>query len=320
MSSHRPAFPPVLVLVLGILGISTASIFIRYAQQDAPSLVIAAWRLILASLILTPLALSRRRAELAALSRVEVGLAALSGFFLAIHFATWISSLAYTSVASSVVLVNTMPLWVALMTPLLLRETVSRPVWWGMLLALAGGVLVAVSDTCAWTGSGLACPSLAEFTRGRAFWGDILALIGAIAAAVYLIIGRRVRARVSLLSYVFIVYSISAVFLVIFMLAAGYSPFGYSPMTYVWCLLLALIPQLIGHSSYNWALAYLSAAYVSIALLGEPIGSSILAYVLLEEMPTLPKLTGAALILVGIYLASRSEAGGQPAQVERSTA
>ncbi len=311
MPSQRPALPPVLVLAFGILAVSTASIFIRYAQQEAPSLVIAAWRLALASLILTPLALSQRRVELASLSRAELGLAALSGFFLAIHFATWISSLAYTSVASSVVLVNTMPLWVALMTPLALRESVSRPVWMGMALALAGSVLVAVSDTCNWSAGGLACPSLAEFTRGRAFWGDALALIGALAAAVYLIIGRRVRARVSLLSYVFVVYGIAAIFLVLFMLAAGYSPLGYSPMTYLWFLLLALVPQLIGHSSYNWALAYLSAAYVSIALLGEPVGSSILAYILLEETPTLPKFIGAALTLAGIYLASRRGASNR---------
>jgi drug/metabolite transporter (DMT)-like permease len=307
MQTRRPAFPPLLVLAFGILAVSTASIFIRYAQQDAPSLVIAAWRMTLAALILTPLALTRRRSELGSLSRAELGLAALSGFFLAIHFATWISSLAYTTVASAVVLVDTTPLWVALMTPLLLRESVSRPVWAGMGLALVGGVLVALSDTCTWGASGLACPSLSEMTRGSAFWGDILALAGALAAAIYLIIGRRVRARVSLLTYVFVVYGIAAIALIAFMLGAGQSPVGYPPTTYVWFLLLALFPQLIGHSSYNWALGYLSAAYVSIALLGEPLGSIILAYFLLEEIPTLPKLTGGVLILLGIFLASRSQ-------------
>ncbi len=306
MHNRRPAVPPFLALSFGILATSTASIFIRYAQSSAPSLVIAACRLLIAALILSPLAVTRQRAELKTLARPDLWLALLSGFFLALHFATWISSLEYTSVASSVVLVSTAPLWVALLAPVAIKEPLSRPVFIGMLLALVGGVIVSLSDACAWQSGRLACPPLAEFVRGRAFLGDLLALAGAFMAAGYLLIGRSLRSRVSMMSYVFVVYGMAALVLAVIMLAAGQSPFGYPPLTYLWFLLLALVPQLLGHSTYNWALGYLSAAYVSIALLGEPVGSTVLAYFLLNETPTVLKIFGAILILVGIYVASRS--------------
>ncbi len=314
----RPPVPPVLVLALGILAVSAASIFIRYAQIEAHSLVIAAWRLSLATLVLAPFALTRRRQELAALKRSDLGLALLSGVFLAVHFATWISSLAYTSVASSVVLVSTAPLWVALLSPITLKEPLVRPVMLGMLLALVGGTVVSVSDTCTWSGAGFACPPLSEFVHGRAFWGDLLALVGAWTVAGYLIIGRRLRAHVSLLSYVFVVYGMAALVLVAVVLIAGLPLFGFSPLTYLMLVGLALLPQLLGHTSYNWALAYLSAAYVSVTVLGEPVGSSILAYFLLAETPTPLKLAGAALILVGIYIASRNPAPPQTEEIRKN--
>lgn len=307
MQTSRPPVSPVIMMAIAILAASTAALFIRYAQAHAPSLVIATLRLTIAALILAPIALTRRRDELAGLTRSELLLALLSGFFLAVHFATWISSLEYTTVASSVVLVSTVPLWVALLAPFTIREPLTRPVLVGMVLALVGGVVVGLSDSCTWDGSAVVCPSLDEFLRGQAFLGDLLALVGAILAAGYLIIGRRLRARVSALSYVFVVYSMAAFVLLVIMFAAGQTPFGYPASSYLWILLLALLPQLIGHSTYNWALGYLSAAFVSIALLGEPIGSIILAYIFLDETPTLWKVFGAILILAGIYIASRSE-------------
>jgi len=291
--------------ILGaILAVSTASIFIRLAQREAPSLVIAAFRLTFASLILAPIALTRHRAELRRLTRRELLLALLSGVFLALHFATWITSLEYTTVASSVVLVSTSPLWVALLAPLVLRERLTRPVLIGMLLALTGGVVIALSDACVWQ-NGLSCPSLAEFVQGGAFFGNFLALAGAWMVAGYLLIGRRLRAKMSLVPYIFVVYSIAAIALIVIMFAAGETPLGYPPMTYVWMLLLALVPQLIGHSTYNWALRYMPAALVAVTTLGEPIGSTILAYFLLREAPTWIKLGGAVMILVGIWLACR---------------
>jgi len=308
-SQHRQApIAPLIVIAMGILAVSTASIFIRYAQEYAPSLVIAAWRLSLATLVLSPFALTRRRPEIRSLNRGELGLAALSGIFLALHFATWITSLEYTTVASSVVLVSTIPLWVALFSPFFLKEPLSRIIWIGMALAMLGGVIVGISDTCSLQGARLTCPSLSEFVKGKAFLGDLLALAGAIAGAAYLIIGRRLRGKFSLLTYIFLVYGMAAIGLIIIMFGFGHSPTSYPPITYLWFLCLALIPQLLGHSSFNWALRYLSAAYVSITLLGEPIGSTILAYFLLGEIPSTMKIIGAILILTGIYVASKNQA------------
>lgn len=305
-SASTSSIRPVAGLTLGILAVSTASIFIRFAQAAAPSLVIAAYRLTLASLLLLPVAWIRHRAELRSLRGQDLVLALLSGIFLAFHFATWITSLQYTTVASSVVLVTTTPLWVALISPFTLKEPLARLVRYGMGLALAGSIVVGLSDTCAWSAAGLACSSITSLLRGGAFLGDFLALVGAIMAAAYILIGRRLRAGISLIPYITIVYGMAAATLLVLTLTASEPLLGYPPVTYLWFLLLAVIPQLLGHSTFNWALRYVSAAYVSITLLGEPIGSTILAYFILKETPTALKIFGAILILVGIYLASRS--------------
>jgi len=311
-SSKRPPIPPVLAIIFGILAVSTASIFIRFAQEEVPSLVIAAWRLTIASLILVPIAATRHKKELLGINRKGFVLALLSGFFLALHFATWITSLRYTSVASSVVLVSTIPLWVALLSPITIKEPIGKTVFIGLIFTLLGVFIIAISDTCTITMGRISCPNISEFMQGKAFLGDILAICGAMAGAGYLLIGRKLRANMSLVSYISLVYGMAAVVLIIFMFGAGLKPFGYSPQSYVWLILLAIIPQLIGHSTFNWALGYLSAAFVSITLLGEPIGSTILAYVVLQEKPGLIKLIGGGLILVGIYIASRSETNTPP--------
>lgn len=301
----QPPIPPYLVIGFGILAMSTASIFIRYAQAEAPSLVIATARLLIASLVLLPLAVTRQRPELAALSRKDLLLGLLSGFFLALHFATWITSLEYTTVASSVVLVSTSPLWVALLSPLTIKEPLTRKIVIGLLIAMLGTVIIGGSDICSTTEQGFSCLPLSELVTGRAFWGDLLSLTGAWMAAGYLLIGRSLRAKLSLVSYIFVVYGMAALVLIVLMLASGLSLGGYSPQTYLWFLLLGLVPQLLGHSTVNWALGYLSAAFVSLTLLGEPIGSAILAYILLNEIPTPIKLFGAILILGGIIVASQ---------------
>jgi len=190
-------------------------------------------------------------------------------------------------------------------------------------LTFIGGVIVGISDSCsleltlvqiqrAMTGqaageSFLRCPPFKEFITGEAFIGDALALAGALAAAGYLLIGRQLREKISLVPYVFLVYGMAAVVLVILMFAKGESPIGHTPRAYLWILLLALVPQLLGHSTFNWALRYLSAAYVSITLLGEPIGSAILAYFFLGEVPSGLMVFGAILILLGIFVSSRGE-------------
>ena len=293
-------------LFAAILAVSTASIFIRFAQANAPSLVIAALRLTLATLLLSPLALTNHRDELKRLTRSDVILAIISGIFLAAHFATWISSLEYTTVASSVVFVATGPLWVALLSPLLLHERLARAAIVGLVVAALGGTTIGLSDACGWDG-GLRCPELSQILQGRAMWGNFLALIGAWTVSGYLIIGRKLRAGMSLIPYIFLVYGVGAVALNITLLVSGHSPFGYPAQAYGWILLLAVFPQLIGHSTFNWALRYLPAAFVAVTTLGEPIGSAILAFFLLKETPTLAVIIGGALILFGIYLASRSE-------------
>jgi drug/metabolite transporter (DMT)-like permease len=311
-SPKRSPVSPAIAILFGIMAVSTASIFIRFAQKEASSLVIAAWRLTVASLILIPVAASTHKRELTSLKRNELLLALLSGVFLALHFATWITSLQYTTVASSVVLVSTIPLWVALLSPFTIKEPIKQAVRIGLVLTLLGVVVVGISDSCSSSAGRLTCPSLSNFMHGRAFLGDLLAVCGAIAGAAYLLIGRKLRTKMSLVSYISLVYGMAAVVLIIIMFSARENPFGYSPQIYLWLVLLAVIPQLIGHSTFNWALGYLSAAYVSITLLGEPVGSTILAYFFLHEKPSLIKLIGGGLILAGIYIASRSEAKKSP--------
>ena len=287
------------VLLCGIAAVSTASILIRYAQADGvPSLVIAAYRLTLATLMLTPIVLRRHRPTLRQLAHRDWLWALLSGLFLALHFATWISSLDYTTITSSVVLVSTGPIWVALASWLIFRERLTRPIVLGLLIAVAGGILVGLSDSA---GLGLS---------GLQVWGDFLALAGAWFVAGYLLIGRQLRDRMPLLVYIYIVYGTAAVWLSVLAALAGAS-FTHQPngelfplSAWACLLLLALLPQLVGHSSYNYALRFLPPTYVAIVPLAEPIGSSLLAFVLLAEAPPPLTLLGAIVILIGIGCAS----------------
>ncbi len=305
MENHTssPRFPPKFIVIFGILAVSTASIFIRFAQDEAGSIVIAAYRLGIATIILSPITFFRHRQELKTLSKNDLTLGLLSGLFLAIHFATWITSLEYTSVTSSVVLVTTTPLWVAILSPKILKESISKKVYFGLFVAIAGTVVIAMSDVCKFTNN-LTCPPIEEFFEGRAFWGDLLAVIGAWAAAGYVLIGRKIRTNLSLIPYIFIVYGMAAIILIGLMFGSGQKPVGFSPIIYIWLVLLAIIPQLLGHSTFNWALGYLPATFVAVSLLGEPIGSTILAYIFLKEIPALFKLFGAILLLGGILIVS----------------
>lgn len=311
--AHR--FLP-LVLGIAIVAVSTASILIRLAQQHAPSITIAALRLSIATVVLAPWALTRHRAELLALGRRDLLLAALSGLFLALHFGTWITSLEYTTVTSSVVLVSTGPIWVALLSPLFLREHLTAGSLAGLALAVLGGIVIAADGACAWEG-GLRCEQIGQIATASGSWGNFLALAGAWAVTGYLILGRRLRATLSLIPYVFTVYGFAAIGLLAAALAMHKLVFAVPAITYLWIVLLAVVPQLIGHSTYNWALAYLPAAVVAVTTLGEPIGSAVLAFFILHELPGAFVLTGAILILIGIYLAARGTrpAARSPAQI-----
>jgi drug/metabolite transporter (DMT)-like permease len=282
-----------LSLSVGILAASFASIFIRLAQAAGmPSLVIAAWRLIFASVILMPYAWFMRRDEISRLSRTEWGLLAVAGLCLGLHFATWITSLAYTSVASAVVLVSMGPVFVGLGSWLFLNERPGRKTMAGIALTVVGSIII----------------GLADFGHGEdALLGDLLALAGAVFVAAYLMIGRKVRGSRSLTTYVALVYGFAMLCLVGMVLLSRQSLLGYSAQAYGWALALGLGPQLIGHSALNWALGYLSATFVSIVTLAEPIGSGILAFFILGEAITMLTAVGAALVLAGIYIASRVE-------------
>ena len=275
-----------LVLALGVVSVSFAAIFIRLA--DAPVLVIAAYRLMLASLVINPIAYAHSRYELLHLIKAGLALPLLSGVLLALHFVLWIASLSYTTVASSVVLVTANPVFVALASHFLFREKLSRQVIVGIAVCLAGAALIGYGD---WT-LGL-----------KALFGDLLALLGAIAVAGYYLIGRRLRQTTGALSYASIVYSSAALVLLLSALALRYPLLGYSSTTYVMLVLLALIPQTVGHLSLNWSLRFVSATLVAIAVLGEPVGATVLALAILHEVPTLTQVLGGILILSGIFVA-----------------
>lgn len=308
MSSGRSRLLLPLALCGAILAVSTASLFIRYAQQEnVPSVVIAAWRLTLATLLLAPATLRDSLAELRHLERKTVWLCLLAGTFLAFHFAAWITSLEYTSVVRSVVLVTTTPIWVALCAPWVLRERASAATLAGMSLALGGGAILTLGSACHWEHetSRWLCSLAGQFRQESALAGDVLALFGAWMAAGYVLIGRKARTQISLLPYLFLVYAIAAILLIGMLLAARQQPWGYPAIAYLWLFLLALVPQLAGHSTLNWALRYLPAAFVAVALLGEPLGSTLLAALFLGEAPRPAEILGGAIILAGIYLASR---------------
>ncbi|MDZ7581507.1 MAG: DMT family transporter [Deltaproteobacteria bacterium] len=281
-----PTVNPYFALLTGVLAVSTGAIFVRLAG-DAPALVIAAYRVGLASAVIVPLAWFKVRAELRSLSRRDLSLGGLAGFFLALHFGTWITSLGLTSVANSVVLVNTHPLWVGLFTPLITGERIKPAVAVGIVISVGGAVVIGSSDFG---------------TGGQALLGDVLAVVGSVCAAVYLLLGRRLRRRLSLLAYICVCYTSAAVILWLLVLALRLPVTGFSGSTYACFLAMALITQLIGHSSYNWALKWFSTGLVAVSLLGEPVGSTVMAYVLFDEGLSVAMVIGGVLILIGIAL------------------
>jgi len=285
-----PRFNPYAVLIIGIIGVSTGSIFARLA--DAPALVTAAYRMGLAALILIPLAAWRAGDELRNLSVHDIKLAMLSGFFLALHFAAWISSLDYTAIANSVVLVNTIPLWVGLFTPLIAKDRIKGSTIISIIVSVVGAAIIGFGDFA---------------TAGRALWGDILAVCGAVCAAIYLLFGRNLRRKLSLLTYVAICYGSAAIILWLVVLFLNLPVTGYSTQTVAAFWAMALVSQLIGHSSYNWSLKWFSTSLVAVSLLGEPIGSTLLAYIIFDEGLTWLKLIGGLFILSAIYIAASGE-------------
>lgn len=277
-----------------MIAISCGSIIIRFTSAaGGPPLAIAAWRMTFATLLLAGPAWFTARDEFRRLTRTDLWLALIAGVFLAAHFATWITSLSLTSVASSVALVSTYPLFAALLSVFFLKERPAPIGWLGLAITMIGSVLIALADT-----SGGSADSLL---------GDALALTGGAMGAGYFLIGRRLRAKLSLLTYITLTYGAAALVLIAIALVANTPLVGYPPSVYALFLLLAIVPQLIGHSAFNWALRYLSATFVTVTIVGEPIGATLLALLLFGEQPTWLKIAAIALILVGIVMTSRSE-------------
>lgn len=275
-----------LVLGIGVTAVSFASVLVRLSP--APSIVIAAGRMAIATLVLSPFFWRRPGPAIRELAGQRRGLVFLAGLLLAAHFALWIESLSRTTVTSSVVLVAMNPIFVALLSPLLLKERISLRTAVAVGLGAAGAAVVAG-------------PRLGS---GMTLSGDLLALGGALCAAGYLIVGRGVRRRLSLLSYVYMVYAAAALALLAIVIAGRVSVARVPARAWLFIVLLALGPQLVGHTSFNWALKYLPAPAVAMAVLGEPVGTTLLAWAILRQAPTGLEMLGGAAICAGIYLAA----------------
>lgn len=281
----EPRVNPYFAVILSVAAVSFASIFTRLCS--APPLVIAFYRLAFTVLLLAPLALSGRgHRELAAINGRDLGLAVASGAFLAVHFAVWITSLQYTSIASSTVLVTMQPLFVVTLGWVFLKESISSKGAAAAVVALAGSVIVGAGDFR---------------LGGTALWGDLLAFSGAFFVAVYMLIGRGLRGRLSLIPYVFLVYSTAAASLLVINLITGTPLYPYPKLDWLWFLALAVIPTIFGHTVFNWALRYVKAAVVSVSILGEPVGATILGYLVLREAPGPWSLFGGLVIIFGLY-------------------
>lgn len=282
---NRPPFPPYIVLLTGIVAVSFAAIFIK--MSTAHPAVIAFYRMGIATILLAPIVLWKNREEFRRLTRGQVGLAFLSGCFLALHFLFWISSFAHTSVASSVVFVTTQPIFVALASALLLKERPGLFLLIGISLACIGSLVIGAGDL---------------MTSSMTLYGDLLALGGSIMAVGYFLLGRHLRQKISLRVYIFTVYGFCSLILLAFIAMYRLPLTGYDTVTWFSMAMLALIPTMIGHTSFNWALKYMHASVVSASALGEPVGATLLAWLILQEKPAALTLIGGLFILIGIYL------------------
>ncbi len=280
---------PYAAIATAIACVSTASLFILWSAS--PPVTIALYRLALASAIVVPIALLSRRRSFANITRADAFLMAGVGAILATHFALWITSLKVqgVTVASSVILVTSHPLLVGLLSHFVLKERLSAKAAVGIVVGFSGVVVIAIAGYA---------------VSGETLMGDLLAFLGGIAAGFYLLAGRRIRQRVSLLGYASFVYASATAVLFLYAIVLGVSlmPIGDLRTEMALFLGLALIPQLGGHTLYNWSLRWVSAPVVSLSLVGEPIGSSLLAWVFLSQEPGLAVAVGGALALAGIYL------------------
>ena len=283
---------PIIMIVVGVFGISLSSIFVKFSA--APSAVTAAYRLLWTVLLMSPVTFGSReiRQELFCVDRKNLLLSVLSGVFLAFHFTLWFESLHHTSVASSTTIVCTEVIWVSLGYALFVKGRLSLRAILAIAVTLIGSTLIAFADSSA---------------GGAHLYGDLLALLAAIAVAIYVLIGRVVRASLSTTVYTYIVYSSCAVVLLLFCFLQGSSLTGYGVSGVMVGLLLAVFSTILGHSIFSWCLKYFSPSFVSASKLCEPVIAAILAAILFGEYPAILQLIGGALILGGVFYYSMLE-------------
>lgn len=275
-----------------VLALAFSSIFIsKLERTDVPPLVIAFYRMALATVLLMPAALAFKRREIAALARKDLVLLTLGGFFLAVHFGAWITSLKYIPISTSVVLVNSHPLFVVIASYLFLGEKPRRRSLAGTAVGLAGMIVI--------THDALGDIRLAMKGNG-------LALLGAFAVVGYFIVGRKARTRISLLGYVTPLYAVCALLLLLGVLAAGEPLYPYTATQWMYFAALAVVPTILGHTVFNWAIKHVRPSAISLAFLGEPVAASVLAFFFFAQRPPLATLIGGALVLAGVYLSMSS--------------
>lgn len=286
--SETPAVNPYLVIAFGVFSVSTSAVLVKLSE--APAGVIAFYRLFFSVLLMLPVVLTRNLKDIGGFSLKDLFLSAVSGIFLAFHFILWFESLNYTSVASSTVLVTLQPLFSFAGTYLLYKERITfRTIVSGM-VAIFGSILISWGD----------------FNISReALFGDVLALIACALITGYLLFGQSVRKRVSLFPYTFVVYSISSVTLWIYVWANGQSFYPYRPQDWIYFLLLAVFPTLLGHTLFNWSLKWVSTNVISMAILFEPVGAALLAFFILGETLKWTQIIGGLIVLSGLFLFSK---------------
>ncbi|MGD9678261.1 MAG: DMT family transporter [Vulcanibacillus sp.] len=270
---------------IGIISVSTAAIFVKLST--APSSVIAAYRLLFAVIILSIPTIIYYRNELRNITKNDILYSILSGGLLALHFLTWFESLKYTSVASSVVIVTLQPIFAMIGAFIFFKEKVSRIQLLGGLLAILGGLMIGWGDLK---------------VGNLALLGDFLALLGAFFVTGYWLVGQKLRKRLSILPYVFLVYSTSSIILIAYNIIMKVDLIHYSLYDWKLFLGLAIIPTIFGHTFLNWAIKFVNTTTISISILAEPIGASFLAYIILGEKLNITQIIGAVIIFIGILI------------------
>ncbi|MEO8333836.1 MAG: DMT family transporter [bacterium] len=286
------------VLTLAILGVSLSGPLVRISH--AHPLVIAAWRLAFSLVIIgIALAFTGQWRQWKRLAVAELAIALGAGALLALHFWSWNTAVGLTSVAASVVLVNTQPVVVALLSAVWLREVPTRRQWIGISVAMVGALIVASPD--------FASDAAAQDTHPRALLGDMLSLFGAATAAVYYVVGRRLRATLDLWAYVGLVYGACLIVLLLLVSVTGAPLAPQPPREIAIFIALALGPMLLGHTGLNWALKHAPAYVVNLTLLGEPVGATIIAAMMpgIREIPGPATFIGGAVVLAGVLLTAR---------------